>query len=268
MNSYNTINYLNLLAACINIVLFTLDSNEDYGPDYDFFNRFNLRDLSRRYINGAMTPAEPFFVIFNIVSLFLSVFAMIQFLPAYRSLSMVQDGVGYWYFIGTVAQIFAFTFSVDNIEVSFVTSLLSTIFFSITCASTWKILHNQHHNATSDNSPEEYWLIRFPFQLQSGWNIALTTMSVNILFRGDINGGFSAVMNSILIIASLIVYAAISGKLLFFSGNVTPNYVIPSVIALVTVSRFAKYKHILYTHHLSLMIILSFCCLFYYLLQQ
>lgn len=230
MATLNRFNYLNVLATCI-VGLHTI--NVDLGPDYDFFNRFNMGEFSRRYNEGSMTPAEPFFFIFNIVALLLFVFTVVQLLPRYRSSSMVQDGIGYWYFISILAQVLAHTFSVDDVGRNFFQGVISTIFFGIMCGSTWKILNNQA-NAIEENPSEEFWILRFPFGLQAGWSVALVIMSANVLFNDD-DEGFYGFMNGLIIVLSLIAYAAIPVKLLFFNGE-KPNYIVPPVIALVTVS--------------------------------
>jgi hypothetical protein len=236
MTSLNYINYLNIAAAFI-VGIHTMDV--DFGPDYEFFNQFNMREFPRKYEDGAMTPAEPFFFAFNIVALFLAVFAIVQCLPAYRGSAMVQDGVQYWFFAGSIVQSLGYATGQDRNE-GFVGSFFSTLLFVAFSACTWKILNNQAY-AASDSSSEEYWILRFPFSLQAGWSIAVVLMSANVLFRagegndGDdgfnFNGG--AFMNGFMVLASLAIYAGLSVKLLFLNGE-TPNYVVPAFISVIT----------------------------------
>ena len=164
---------------------------------------------------------------------------------------MVQEGVGYWFGIATVAQVFAYATSGEGAERSFFSNFLGFLFFSIMAGCTWKIL-NQQANTISDNSAEEYWVLRFPFSLQAGWSMALAIMSVNILFAAgggnDDDGGVDkgAVMSAIITFLSVVAYAAMPVKLLFLNGN-TPNYVVPVFISVVTVSNTFLFPFIVYS---------------------
>ncbi len=243
MAPLNYINYLNVAASCI-IALYTIDL--DLGPEYDFFNKFNMREYPRRYEEGSMTPAEPFFFIFNIVAFFLMIFAVVQLLPAYRSSPMVQEGVEYWYFGGAIAHLFAYNLA-DEANESFTKRFFSTFFFGVVAGCVWKILDNQARaTRVSDNSTEEFWLLRFPFSLQAAWIISTIIMSANVLFKNEDGGNdddagfnYSSFMYVLVVLISLVVYAGLSVKLLLFNGD-SPNYVIPAVISLVTVSKMYR----------------------------
>lgn len=225
MASLNYINYINAGASLI-MGLHTL--NFEAGPGMEIFNFLSLRDLPRRFEQGAMTPADPFFVLFNIVALFLSMFGIIQLLPAYRASPMVQEGVKYYYAIATAAQVIALAIGNNAMEANVFQALMSTIFYSITTICTWKILNNQAH-APSDTSSEEYWMIRFPFGLQAGWSISLVIMSANVLFA------MGTFMHIVIVLLSLAAYILIPVKLLLLNGE-NPNYIVPAILAIVTVS--------------------------------
>ncbi len=225
MSSLNYINYLNAASSFI-IALYTL--NVDAGPGYEFLNVFNMDDFPRRYEQGAMTPVEPFFVLFNVVALFLCIFAIIQLLPTYRASPMVQEGVGYYYAIATLAQVLAFGIGGANMEENVVQKIASTMFFGVMTGCAVKILNNQV-NVVSDGSPEEYWMIRFPFGLQAGWSIALVIMSANILFA------MGTFMHVVIVILSLLAYILVPVKLLLLNGE-NPNYVVSAFLALISVS--------------------------------
>jgi len=228
MAPLNYINYLNVAASCI-IAMHTLDI--DLGPEFDFFDKFNMRDFFRTFEEGSFTPSEPFFLFFSIIAMFLMIFAVVQVLPAYRSSPMVQEGVQYWYFAGTVVQLFANRLA-DEADDSFVRRFFSTLFYGLVVGSLWKILDNQARAKTvSDNSAEEFWLLRFPFSLQAAWVTAITIMSANVLFIGEEEGfTFSSFMHGLVVFVSLIVYAGLSVKLLLFNND-SPNYTIPAVFS-------------------------------------
>ncbi len=224
-STLNTINYLNAAASVI-IGLYTL--NIEAGPGMNaYLNIFSMRDFPRQFEQGSMTPAEPFFVLFNIIAMFLCVFAIVQLLPTYRASPMVQEGVGYLYAVGTLCQFLANTIGRGD---GFLSTLISTIFYGGMAGCIWKILNNQAHLGT-DGTSEEYWILRFPFSLQAGWSIALTLMSANTLFE------LGSIMHVIIVIASLAAYVFIPVKLLFLNGDY-PNYIVPAFLSLITVSAF------------------------------
>jgi hypothetical protein len=234
MTSLNYINYLNLIATFF-ISIHTLEI--DLGPEYEFLENFNMNEFPRRYEEGSLTPAEPFFFVFNIVALALFVFAVVQLLPAYRSSPMVQDGIQHWYFSATVAQVLAHIIGGERGE-GFTRSFISFLFFGVMCGCVWKILYNQA-NLSTPSSTEEYWILRFPFSLHAGWCIALVIMSANVLFRAEDNNDDDGVFNGnsfmsgLIVLSSLVVYGGLSVKLLFLNGP-EPNYVVPACIAILT----------------------------------
>jgi hypothetical protein len=227
MTSINSINYLNVGSA-FTLGLFTL--NLDLPPGLELLNMFNLLDFPLNYEQGAMTPAEPFFLFFNVVSLLLWIFAFAQLLPKYRASPMVQEGVGYWFAITTASQVLAYAFSA--VEQNLFSISMSTLFFGISVGCAWKILHNQAQ-LESDGSSEEYWMLRFPFSVQAGWSFVPCILSANALFA---MGG--QVMKAIIIVISIKVYALIPVKLLLFNET-SPNYVIPAFFSLITVSTYS-----------------------------
>mmetsp|Transcript_25352 Transcript_25352/g.31239 ORF Transcript_25352/g.31239 Transcript_25352/m.31239 type:complete len:344 (+) Transcript_25352:76-1107(+) len=243
MASLTNINYLNIAAVFI-VGLHTLDI--DLGPDFDFFDKFDMKEFPQKYEGGSMTPVSPMFFIFNVTALFLSMFGIVQLLPAYRSSPLVQEGVNYWFFSATIAQTFAYAAS-GNEEAGFLSTFFSTIFLGLMGVCVWKILDNQA-KVSSNGSAEEFWLLRFPFSLHAAWAIALVVMSANMLFQGwegnndggnnEEDGGFSlnidfgAVMHFLVLVVSLAAYTVIPMKLLLFNET-GPNYVIPAVLSLI-----------------------------------
>ncbi len=231
MAPLNYINYVNVVASCI-VALHTAEV--DLGPEYEFFQKFSIAALPERYEEGTMTPTQPFFFIFNIVSLFLVLFSIVQLLPAYRSSPMVQGGVEYWFIAAALAQVIGYAIASDERD-NTARTFFSTLFFAVMGVFTWMILDKQV-KVKSDGSAEEYWMLRVPFSLLAGWSMCLTIMSANVLVRDAEPGfNFGSFMKVVIVLISLAAYAAIPIKLLAFNGS-EPNYIIPLVISAVTVS--------------------------------
>ena len=100
-----------------------------------------------------------------------------------------------------------------------------------------KVLMNQAEKTELSEmeiqTPEEYWLLRFPFSVHFAWTITLMVMNVNALLNEFIE---DIIWIELLVgLISIGVYGAISAKMLFANGE-NPNYVVPFVIAWVTVS--------------------------------
>ena len=232
MAPLNKLNYINAIASCL-IAFHTLQV--DLGPEYEFFQKFSIAALPERYEEGAMTPTQPFFFVFNIVSLSLVLFSIVQLLPAYRSSPMVQGAVEYWLIAAALAQVIGFAVAGeerDNVTRTF----FSTLFFAVMGVFTWIVLDKQA-KTKSDDSPEEYWLLCVPFSLLAGWSLCLTIMSANVLVRDAEPGfNFGSFFKVIVVLSSLALYAGIPIKLLLFNGS-KPNYIIPITISIVTVSQ-------------------------------
>jgi hypothetical protein len=167
------------------------------------------------------------FVIFDIIIFFQGLFACVQLLPKYRGTTLVQDGVGYWFISATGLQLLgSIFFSLDN----FVGFCLSTVCVAGMVYCFKRILNTQETEDVLTHSPEDYWLLRFPWSVQAGWFICIFMLSINNFF---INLGAGEVGQLILTFLTFAALGAIILKLLLFSGN-TPNYVIPATIALFT----------------------------------
>lgn len=103
-----------------------------------------------------------------------------------------------------------------------------------------KILITQSSLTTEHQQPEEYWLLRFPFSLHTGWTMAVFVMSINGFFNAF---GLPEFIQLILGFVSLAAFAGISWKMLLANGD-EPNYAIPAIVAWVLVSTFVFIKMI------------------------
>jgi hypothetical protein len=222
-----SLNYLNYLNVGAFVITWLLNSELDFGPDNEFFNFLNgMRELGRRY-ESVVTPEETTFLIAHLTLLFEGIFTTIQLLPAYRATPLVQDGVHYWFFASVVAQLFwCMGFGLENIFGAF----LSVAFMGAMLYSLSQILLRQANMTELNQTPEEYWLLRFPFSLHTGWTMAVFVMSINGFFTAV---GVNSIVLLIIGVLSLAAYVGIAYKMLFANGD-HPNYAIPSVIAWVT----------------------------------
>jgi hypothetical protein len=220
----NNLNYLNVAAF---VISWALNSEVDMGPDFEYFRFLDgMRELGRRY-ESMVTPAETTFLIAHFVLLFQGVFAVTQMLPKYRGSVLVQDGVSHWFFASVVVQlIWSINFALENL----VGVILSVVLMGVMVYFNSQILMNQAYLTEETQVPEEYWLLRFPFSLHTGWTMAVFVMSINGLITYI---GLGAIIQLIFGLISLVSFVGISGKMLFANGD-KANYAIPAILGWVT----------------------------------
>ncbi|KAL7535377.1 hypothetical protein ACHAXR_006457 [Thalassiosira sp. AJA248-18] len=159
-------NYLNLIAYILNITLVYGVGNAGWlgTPDNG--------ELSRKY-QTLVTPNSSAFTIWAVIFLAQGAFSLLQLLPRFRALSMVQDGLSYLYPTVAAMQIgWTFAFAYEVIPLSLVFMLLIWI-------SLIAILYSQYYNE-SDGSLSEFWVLRFPFAVHAGWITAASALNVNV----------------------------------------------------------------------------------------
>ncbi len=225
-------NGLNVLAV---VLLFITMVPLDFGPDMDWLNR--VGDFGR--FETILTPSEGIFFFPKIILLFEVVFGIVQLLPRYAPSPLVQSGVCYYFSAAAVLQLFSSVFF-DKAEGE---GAAFWLFLSLVClcamtAALLKILIGQNSISTDESeeaepAPEDYWLLRFPFNLHAGWNIGIFIVSVNNLIKVMFEE--AAWLQAIVAFISLAGFGAIAAKMLMFNGTQS-NYVIPAVLAFFTVS--------------------------------
>ena len=141
-------------------------------------------------------------------------------------------------------------------------AFLSIIFMGAMLAFNCIILLKQSSLSYDDQEPEEYWLLRFAFSLQTGWSINIFVMVLNSF---QAFAGYDVDYQLFSGFFSLLFFASISGKMLFANGN-KPNFVIPSVISWFVVSVICCVFILIYFKHFQLRlehilcILKNFCC--------
>ena len=219
-------NGLNSLAVLVHIL-----ANINYdamGPGgMEWLN--SIREFGK--FNTIVTPVDATFYMRIIILYLNTTFGIVQLLPKYSQGEIVQDGISYWFALATGLQVISTIFFSFESLVGF---FISTIMLGGMVACIMKILlnHSSGRVRETEHSPEEYWLLRFPFSVQFGWYLCILISSINNIF---VRFGASPLFQIILAIICFIAYGAIAAKMLVFNGE-NPNYVVPSVVAIFTVS--------------------------------
>jgi len=210
----------------------------DLGPDWpEWMQPEWLRGKGVEFgrFETIITPTDFTFIISDIVFFFEIIFGFVQLLPNYSQSELVQEGVSYWFFAAAIADLLSSAFYEMEMESPWM-SLLSTLLIGAVSAFMLKILIRQSSptetgtSGVETHTPEEYWLLRFPFNLHAGWAISIFMLSLNNTF---VVGGLGAVAQAFIGAFSLIAMGGIAAKMLFFNGG-KPNYVIPFILSLFT----------------------------------
>jgi len=176
------------------------------------------QELSLKY-QTIITPDGLTFAIWGIIFLSEGIFAILQMLPSFRSLKIVQDGIGYWYFAACLSQsawVLAFGYEILTLSLLFMGLILISLFRIITI-----------QDNISSSGIKEYWGFRFPFQIHCAWIFAAFALSINVIVvsRNDsemLQAAFGAL--SLLAFIMIAVYSAYG-----FKGG--SSYTIPAVFA-------------------------------------
>ncbi len=221
MSDLNIYNYANVAAY---VLAWLLNSNFDEGPGREGFRVFSgMNELQRRY-ESIVNPFRYTYLIAHMILLLQGVFTISQLLPKHRQSPLVQECVKFWFLISSVAQL------LWSLSLSFETSiaaLIAMVFMGIMFYSVTQVLQSQARISDKTQTPEEYWLLRFPFSIHFGWVLCVLVMSINAFFyQFEVAQWLQLVIGYI----SLAVFGAFSYKMLFKNGTYL-NYIIPTTIA-------------------------------------
>ena len=222
---------------CVAVLIHILASINYGGPGgMEWLN--SIREFGK--FETIVTPTDATFYVRDIILYFNVTFGICQMLPKYSSGEIVQEGITYWFFAATAAQVIStIFFSFDSLMGFF----FSTVILGGMVFCFIKILLNQSSGSVDEvqHSPEEYWLLRFPFSLQAGWYICIFISSVNNVLVRTGFGNYPWVQ-VLLALICFVAFAGVAAKCLMFNGE-NPNYVIPAVIAIFTVSSTGLDRH-------------------------
>lgn len=176
--------------------------------------------LSLKY-QTLVTPASWAFIIWGVIFLAQAAFVVAQALPDYRASTLVQDTVKDYYVGACGSQIiWTFSFSREFIGLSFLAMLV--ILFMLV-----RILQAQYELDDEAESRKEYWLMRFPFEVHTGWILAASFVNLNVWLT-SLNAS-TAILLSFAIISLICVLAL--GLLSIWSLNKHPQFVVAFVLA-------------------------------------
>jgi len=215
----NLYNGLNVAAFALSWLL-----NSAIGEPEAVFN--GMENLRRRY-ESIVTPMALTYLMMHLVLVLQGVFAVCQLMPKYRQSDLVQKGVRHWFFLSAISQLlWSFDLGVEGTFGALLSvALMGLMFFTVSV-----VLRSQAALSYETQTPEEYWLLRFPFSIQCGWILAVFIESINAFFK-ELEVG--QIFQFILGVLSFGFFVFISWKMLFANG-VNPNYIIPSVLAWFT----------------------------------
>ena len=215
MTGLNYLNYLNIVGYAINAFV-TFGSTPILGIP-------SQTELSLKY-QTIITPDGFTFSIWGIIFISEAIFSILQMFPAFRAKPIVQQGVGYWYFVACLSQaswVLAFGYEI---------LVLSLIFMGLILYSLYKIVTLQ--SMIPSGGPKEFWGFRFPFEIHCGWIFAAFALNVNIIV---VDSSDSATVQAIFGAVSLL---ALVGIVIFIEHTLKggPNYTLPAVFACAAVS--------------------------------
>jgi benzodiazapine receptor len=164
MGTLNNVNYLNLFGFIINVLVTFFATPILNIPDNG--------TLSAKY-QTIITPAGFIFAIWGVIFLSQLIFTIVQMLPKYNSIEIVQEGVKSLYFYACIAQ------SAWTIAFGYEVIWLSVICMFLILASLYGIVVQQ---TKYDVGIQDFWLFKFPFQIHCAWIFAAFVLNVNLTF--------------------------------------------------------------------------------------
>mmetsp|Transcript_41192 Transcript_41192/g.80612 ORF Transcript_41192/g.80612 Transcript_41192/m.80612 type:complete len:299 (-) Transcript_41192:263-1159(-) len=203
----------------LNVIFYILNIIITYGIGVaGWFGAGSNADLSAKY-QTIVTPKSTAFSIWAVIFASQAIFVVAQLLPEYRAHPMVASGVGYHYIAVCVFQIgWTFVFSFELIPISM--CLMGALWITLLL-----ILFSQYQT-TSDGTPEEFWLLCFPFSVHAGWITAAAFVNANVVVVWSME---SEAIQLLIGIISLVLLYIISVCALYVTE--TPNYTVAIVLS-------------------------------------
>lgn len=210
MANLNPFNYLNIIGYAVN-TLITFGASKIFSiPDQ--------AELSLKY-QTIITPDGFTFAIWAIIFISEGIFAFLQMLPAFRSSQIIQEGVGYWFFVACLAQsgwVIAFGYEILILALALMGLILLSLF---------KIISLQSNILRS--GLKEFWGFRFPFEIHCGWIFAAFALNVNVVVVSiSDNEKVQASIGALSLLSFIVITVCIA-----YSLKGGPNYTIPAVFS-------------------------------------
>lgn len=210
----NLVNYSGLIGFLLHFVNIILIVGYSEFPLYE--------DLSEKYTT-IITPKSSAQIIFSVDFVLKIAFAVTQMLPRYRGKPIVQEGIGYLYFIVSVLQL-GWTFAFFHEEIH-----LSVVLMFFILASSTIIVYAQHQIAKTESGRDhlvEFIVIRLPFQIYCGCALVFFALHISICAVKADEPASSLLTIGVI---TLTVLHAVSFHCVF--GMTKPIYTIPFVLA-------------------------------------
>merc|ERR1711924_536657 len=202
------VNWVNLAAYVVNLVLIYVSVTGVFGA--------TNREMSQKY-QTLVTPAGFAFSIWGPIFVWEGIFASAQMLSQFRGSPVVHAIAPLWWLTCACQVAWSLVFAQDWVIAALV--LMLGIL-----ASLIGILARV--NSIICSSVLEFWLVRAPFSLHTGWIIAASVLSVNVV--ADAARASPAVLLAVAVVSLTVVVALAS---LFTLAVPRPDAIIPLVAA-------------------------------------
>jgi len=185
----------------LNFLMYVANVGVTYASISGIFGESNT-ELSKKY-QTLITPAGWAFSIWGPIFIWEGVFAVIQLLPAFRSLDSVQNIAPWWWASCVFQVLWSVAFGAEGITLAFI--LMVSILVSLV-GLLWT-------GDSKRGTVAEYWLVRAPFSLQCGWIVAASALNLNVFAdaclasQGTLLTLAIASLGIVFAIASLAVFA-------------------------------------------------------------
>lgn len=154
----------------VNLIAYVVNFGVTYGSLTGIFGKTNT-DISAKY-QTLVTPAGWAFAIWGPIFIWEGVFAVSQMLPSFRSSEVVDALTPWWWSACCFQVVWTFFFSQEAIVPALVCMLgiLASLLGGVLRADT-----------LAEISVKDFWLLRAPFSLHSGWIIAASALNASVL---------------------------------------------------------------------------------------
>lgn len=204
-----SINRFNIM----NMTFYIINSLATYSIQFGWVDLPNAGDMSDKY-QTIITPFGTSFLIWSVIFMWQLFWALWQFLPSQRN----SEGVikaWYYYPIFTVFQAgwtFSFATEIMWLQLIFMMGILVTLILATMSLQTYK------------KTWKGYLIWQFPFSIQTGWIMAASCLSVNVL-----PVYYEAAANTKIVIASLCLATLVVTAFTWLSSYPV-DFAIPCVI--------------------------------------
>ena len=210
-----------------NLVAFILNCFFTFGiGTFGLFGLPNNTELSEKY-QTIITPKGTAFSIWGIIFLSQGVFTVLQMLPSFRGVPLVQKGVSFWYIITCLTQVswtIAFAFEINELALFFILCIWLSL-MALVIAQYYVEIDPETSKCFSSKGLSDFWLLKFPFSIHGGWLTAASALNVCV-----ITVDYKASAATQLAVANICLAVLHAFSVWHLFGYKRPNYTIPGVL--------------------------------------